>query len=157
MTTGSTRARRWSEDLVTRMRPDSGDVPFAVDVLTDPEDNPWKSRLRFTGLDFLGGGFRNSAATIFVTQKHWNERKVATGQLVGEFFMKTAGIKEALVLAFGPPPIFGLGNAGGFEFYVQNRGEGGPQRLFEVTQQLLGAVALMVCWAARRRTAHSTV
>jgi len=99
-----------------------------------------ESAIAFTGFDFLGGGFRNSAATIFVTQKHWDERKVSTPQLVGEFFMKTGHIKEALVLAFGPPPIFGLGNAGGFEFYVQNRGEGGPQRLFEVTQQLLGAV-----------------
>ena len=95
----------------------------------------------FTGFDFLGGGFRNSAATIFVTQKHWDERKVSTGQLVGEFFMKTAHIKEGLALAFGPPPIFGLGTAGGFEFYIQNRGEGGAPRLAEATQQLLGAVA----------------
>jgi hydrophobe/amphiphile efflux-1 (HAE1) family protein len=45
------------------------------------------------------------------------------------------------VLAFNPPPIFGLGNAGGFEFYLQNRGEGGAQRLSEVSQQFLGAVA----------------
>ena len=97
--------------------------------------------IAFTGFDFLGGSFRNSAATIFVTQKHWDERTVATGQLVGEFFMKTAHIREALVLAFGPPPIFGLGNAGGFEFYIQNRGDGGARRLAEVTQQLLGAVA----------------
>ncbi|HYH41959.1 MAG TPA: efflux RND transporter permease subunit, partial [Burkholderiales bacterium] len=80
----------------------------------------------FTGFDFLGGAFRNSAATIFVTQKHWDEREVPTTALVGELFGKTGHIKEALVLAFNPPPIFGLGNAGGFEFYVQNRGEGGP-------------------------------
>ena len=100
-----------------------------------------ENAVAFTGMDFLGGGFRNSAATIFVTQKHWDERTVATPQLVGEFFMKTAHIKEALVLGFAPPPIFGLGNAGGFEFYLQNRGEGGPARLFEVTQQLLAAVA----------------
>ncbi|MBI4205767.1 MAG: multidrug efflux RND transporter permease subunit [Betaproteobacteria bacterium] len=100
-----------------------------------------ENAVAFTGFDFLGGAFRNSAATIFVTQKHWDERAVSTPQLVGEFFMKTAHIKEALVLAFGPPPIFGLGNAGGFEFYVQNRGEGGSARLYEVTQQLLGAVA----------------
>ena len=53
--------------------------------------------------------------------------------------MKTGHIKEALVLAFNPPPIFGLGNAGGFEFYVQNRGEGGAKRLSEVSQQFLGA------------------
>ena len=95
----------------------------------------------FTGFDFLGGAFRNSAATIFVTQKHWDEREVHTKQLVGELFMKTGHIKEALVLAFNPPPIFGLGNAGGFEFYLQNRGEGGPKRLGEVSQQFLGAVA----------------
>src|SRR6266540_2323023 len=71
----------------------------------------------FTGFDFLGGYFRNNAATIFVTQKPWDERKVDTKQVVGDLFMKTAGIQEGLVLAFGPPPIFGLGTAGGFELY----------------------------------------
>ena len=91
----------------------------------------------FTGFDFIGGGFRNNAATIFVTQKHWDERDVATPQLVGELFMKTAGIKEALVLAFAPPPIFGLGTAGGFEFYIQNRGDGGAKRLDEVKNAFL--------------------
>jgi HAE1 family hydrophobic/amphiphilic exporter-1/multidrug efflux pump len=91
----------------------------------------------FTGFDFLGGYFRNNAATIFVTQKPWDERKVVTTQLVGELFMKTAGIKEGLVLAFAPPPIFGLGTAGGFELYLQNRGEGGAQRLAQVMGQFL--------------------
>src|SRR5882672_5388474 len=55
--------------------------------------------------------------------------------------MKTAQIKEALVLAFAPPPIFGLGTAGGFEFYIQNHGEGGPQRTAEVVQQFLARAA----------------
>ena len=91
--------------------------------------------IAFTGFDFLGGGYRNNAATIFVTQKHWDERKIPAKQLVGELFMKTGHIKEALVLAFNPPPIFGLGSAGGFEFYLQNRGEGGPKRMAEVLQQ----------------------
>ncbi len=94
----------------------------------------------FTGFDFLGGGFRNNAATIFVTQIPWDERKVTAAQLVGELFGKTAGIKEALVLAFNPPPIFGLGNTGGYELYLQNRGEGGAARLNEVTQQFLQRV-----------------
>jgi HAE1 family hydrophobic/amphiphilic exporter-1/multidrug efflux pump len=114
-------------------------VSEVVDIIRSNPVN--ENVVAFTGFDFLGNGFRNSAATIFVTQKHWDERKVSTGQLVGEFFMKTAHIKEGLALAFGPPPIFGLGTAGGFEFYIQNRGEGGAQRLAEATQQLLGAVA----------------
>ncbi|MFL6565082.1 MAG: efflux RND transporter permease subunit [Burkholderiales bacterium] len=93
----------------------------------------------FTGFDFLGGGFRNNAATIFVTQKPWSERKVTTPQLVGDFFMKTAHIKEGLALAFGPPPIFGLGTAGGFEFYIQNRGTGGPGDMAKALGQFIGA------------------
>ncbi|MDP1673907.1 MAG: multidrug efflux RND transporter permease subunit [Burkholderiales bacterium] len=112
------------------------------EVIAAIKSNPANEHaVAFTGFDFLGGGFRNNAATIFVTQKHWDEREVTTPQLVGEFFMKTGHIKEALVLGFNPPPIFGLGSAGGFEFYLQNRGEGGPKRLAEVTQQFLGAVA----------------
>jgi len=113
-----------------------------AEVISAIQSNPANEyAVAFTGFDFLGGGFRNNAATIFVTQKHWDERSVTTPQLVGEFFMKTGHIKEALVLGFNPPPIFGLGNAGGFEFYLQNRGEGGAKRLAEVTQQFLGAVA----------------
>ncbi|MGH8629299.1 MAG: efflux RND transporter permease subunit, partial [Burkholderiales bacterium] len=111
------------------------------EVLKSIQSNPANDyAVAFTGLDFIGGGFRNNAATIFVTQKHWDERPgVNTRTLVGDYFMKTAHIKEGLVLAFGPPPIFGLGNSGGFEFYIQNRGEGGPQALAQAMGQFLSA------------------
>ncbi|MEO8102734.1 MAG: multidrug efflux RND transporter permease subunit [Betaproteobacteria bacterium] len=95
----------------------------------------------FTGFDFLGGGYRNSAATIFVTQKHWDQRSVPVQALVGEFFMKTGGIKEALVLAFAPPPIFGLGNTSGFEVYIQNKGEGGAEKLAQSMYGIMGAAS----------------
>jgi HAE1 family hydrophobic/amphiphilic exporter-1/multidrug efflux pump len=94
----------------------------------------------FTGFDFIGGGFRNNAATIFVAQKHWDERNVTAAQLVKELVGRTAGIKEAIVQAFNPPAIFGLGNTGGFEFYIQNHGEGGAKRLDEVKNAFLGRV-----------------
>ncbi|WP_301100663.1 efflux RND transporter permease subunit [Propionivibrio sp.] len=92
----------------------------------------------FTGFDFIGGSFKNNAATFFVTLKHWDERQVPALALVGELFMKTAHIKEALVLAFGPPAIFGMGNSGGFEFYLQNRGEGGARKLAAVSDEFIG-------------------
>ena len=99
------------------------------------QSNPFNQHvIAFTGFDFLGGTFRENAATIFVTQKHWDERPMPVGALVGEFYQKTGHIKEGLALAFPPPPIFGLGNAGGFEFYIQNRGEGGAKKLAEVVQ-----------------------
>ncbi len=110
------------------------------EVLEAIRSNPNnKDVVAFTGFDFLGGSFRNNAATLFVTQKPWSERKVATPQLIGDFYMKTAHIKQGLALAFGPPPIFGLGNAGGFEFYIQNRGNGGPQALAQALGRFLAA------------------
>ncbi len=112
------------------------------DVLDIIRSNPANAdAVAFTGFDFLGNGFRNNAATIFVTQKPWKDREVAVPALVGELFMKTMHIKEAMVLAFNPPPIFGLGQAGGYEFYIQNRGEGGPGQLAAVTQQFLARVS----------------
>ena len=111
------------------------------EVLQAIKSNPAnEDAVAFTGFDFLGGGFRNNAATIFVTQKHWDERDVPASALVGELFMKTGHIKDGLVLAFNPPPIFGLGMAGGFELYLQNRGEGGTARMGEVMGQFLGRV-----------------
>ena len=128
--------------FTTVILPDGATLQRTDEVVAEVEkaihSNPANEYvIAFTGFDFLGGGFRNNAASIFVTQKHWDERKVTTPQLVGEVFMKTAGIKEALVLAFNPPPIFGLGTAGGFEFYIQNRGDGGSKKLSEVTQAFL--------------------
>jgi hydrophobe/amphiphile efflux-1 (HAE1) family protein len=114
-------------------------VAQVIDIVKSNPNN--LDVVAFTGFDFLGGGFRNNAATMFVTQKHWNERDVPVQALVGELFGKTGHIKEALVLAFNPPPIFGLGTAGGFELYLQNRGDGGAKRLAEVQQQFQGALA----------------
>ncbi|RZU46751.1 HAE1 family hydrophobic/amphiphilic exporter-1/multidrug efflux pump [Fluviicoccus keumensis] len=112
-------------------------VNQVVDIIKSNPNN--KDVVAFTGLDFLGGGFKNSAATLFVTQKDWSERQMPVGALVGDFFAKTGGIKEALVLAFPPPAIFGLGATGGFEVYIQNKGEGGPQKMAEVKDAFLGA------------------
>ncbi len=93
----------------------------------------------FSGFDFLGGGYKNNAATLFVAQKHWDDRDVSAQELIGELFAKTAGIKEALVLAFNPPAIFGLGSTGGFEFYIQNRGGSDPAKLAEAMRSFQGA------------------
>jgi multidrug efflux pump len=105
--------------------------------------NPFNEHtMAFTGFDFAGGFvFRENAATIFVTQKHWDERPMPVGALVGEFWGKTGHIKEGLAIAFAPPPIFGLGTAGGFEFYIQNRGEGGSKQLAEVSQKFMAAAS----------------
>ncbi len=90
------------------------------------------------GLDFLGGGgLKSSAATMFFPLKPWDERNQSAQQMVGEAYMKTGGIKEGMPLFFSPPAIQGLGQTGGFEFYLQNKGEGGVKRLAELLPALL--------------------
>jgi hydrophobe/amphiphile efflux-1 (HAE1) family protein len=90
------------------------------------------------GLNFLGGGgLKSSAATMFFPLRPWSERDQTAKQLVMETYMKTAGIKEGLPLAFAPPAIQGLGQTGGFEFYLQNKGDGGVRRLAQLLPLLL--------------------
>ena len=90
------------------------------------------------GLDFLGGGgLKSSAATMFFPLKPWEERNQSAQQMVGESYMKTGRIKEGLPLFFAPPAIQGLGQTGGFEFYLQNKGEGGVKRLAQLLPQLI--------------------
>ncbi len=47
---------RWPQRLETRALVGPDDGPFAVDVLTAPESNPWLAQVRFTGLDFFPDG-----------------------------------------------------------------------------------------------------
>jgi multidrug efflux pump len=89
------------------------------------------------GFDFVGGGSKSNAATFFVILKPWDERESKLDQVLGGFYGRTGGIKEAVVFGFNPPPIQGLGSTGGFEFYVQNRGEGGTRRLSEIAFGLM--------------------
>jgi hypothetical protein len=44
---------RWGEPLKTQARTGANDYALAVDTLTVPKENPWKSWLRFGGIDFL--------------------------------------------------------------------------------------------------------
>lgn len=93
----------------------------------------------YTGFDVLSGGVKSSAATFWVTLKDWDARK-AKGmdvESVAMFIMgKGLAIKEATVLAFNVPSIPGLGTTGGFEAFLQNRGENQIAGLDMATQTL---------------------
>ncbi len=110
-----------------------------VEAAMSPNKNI-ESVFSLVGLNFLGGGgLKSSAATMFFPLKPWAERTQTAKELVGETYFKTSGIKEGLPLAFSPPAIQGLGQTGGFEFYLQNKGDGGVRRLAQMLPTLLEA------------------
>jgi HAE1 family hydrophobic/amphiphilic exporter-1 len=93
-----------------------------------------------TGYSILDGTSSSNAATIFVIMTPWEERTSADlGQLaiLGRLQRALSGIQEAIAFAFPPPPIAGLGVAGGFEMRLQDRGGVGLQQLEQVARELV--------------------
>jgi hydrophobe/amphiphile efflux-1 (HAE1) family protein len=93
-----------------------------------------------TGFDLIGGGNKTNAGTLFITLKHWDERDVTADELTKYVAQKTASIRDGLAITFNPPPIRGLGQAGGLEFYLQNRADGDPKRLGRVMNDFANAL-----------------
>jgi putative heme-binding domain-containing protein len=54
---------RWPERLTAPAAIGGASGPFAVDILTVPEANPWLSQLRLSGFDFLPEGRRAAVCT----------------------------------------------------------------------------------------------
>lgn len=48
--------RSYPEVLETQIVRGEENGPFAVDILTEPQENPWNCRVRLTGIDFLPDG-----------------------------------------------------------------------------------------------------
>jgi len=90
------------------------------------------------GFDLIGGGNKTSAATMFITLKPWETRPESAADMVKYVSTQGAAYREGLVFAFNAPPIRGLGTAGGFEAYIQNRADADPKKLETVVQQFVG-------------------
>jgi multidrug efflux pump len=92
------------------------------------------------GFDLIGGGNKTSAATMFVRMKDWSARKATADDIVGQLFGIGMQQPDGLAIAFNPPAIRGLGNSGGFELYVQSRGDSNPMNLLSVVTDFIGAL-----------------
>ncbi|MCK6372811.1 MAG: multidrug efflux RND transporter permease subunit [Zoogloea sp.] len=92
------------------------------------------------GVDFITGNNRPSVATTFIIFKPWEERTVTTDAMAGKFTGLGMTLPDGMGLVFNPPPIQGLGTAGGFEVYLQNRADGDARTLAAVTGQFVEAL-----------------
>ncbi|NTV70509.1 MAG: multidrug efflux RND transporter permease subunit [Azonexaceae bacterium] len=90
-----------------------------------------------SGFDLIGGGNKPNAGTIFIPLKDWSERDAKAQDLAGKFMGMGMMQSDGMALVFNPPPIMGLGTAGGFEVYVQNRVDGDTRKLNEVVQTFI--------------------
>ena len=101
-----------------------------------------EKRLIINGYNVLNGVTQSDSALFVAKLKPWEERTSAAEQLkaiIGATYQQAARLPEAIVLAFNPPPIPGLGSTGGFSFKLQDRAGGTPQELAQVADDFIAA------------------
>ena len=93
-----------------------------------------------SGFDLIGGGEKTNAGTIFIPLIPWDQRKYSAEQLSGMLTGAAAKSSKGMCFVVNPPPIRGIGSAGGFEFYLQARDDDDPAKLGKVLDGLLAAL-----------------
>ncbi len=101
-----------------------------------------KTTLIVNGFGILTGTSTSNVASLFVILDDFEHRKssdLSADSILNTLRGKFSQIPEALILAFGPPPIQGVGSTGGFTLMVQDRRGGSFKQLEAVSQSLVDA------------------
>ena len=102
-------------------------------------------RSMLSGFSLVDNGYKQNAATFFITFRDFKERyaSLATAKaenartILTTLYREVQAIEGAMVFPVPPPPIPGIGTTGGFEFWVQDTTAGEPARLDDLTQEVI--------------------
>ncbi|MCC5453102.1 efflux RND transporter permease subunit [Rheinheimera sp. UJ51] len=94
----------------------------------------------FPGLSI--NGFTNSpnSGVVFTPLDSFDERQdpaLSANAIAAALNQKFAGIEDAYIAIFPPPPVQGLGTIGGFRLQIQDRANYGYEELYNVTMQVM--------------------
>ena len=125
--------------------PDASSLDRTEAVIREMSDIAMKtpgveSAVAFPGLSI--NGFVNSpnSGIVFVTLKPFDERKskeLSGNAIAMQLNQKYAGIKDAFIAMFPPPPVQGLGTIGGFKLQIQDRAALGNEALNEALKNFM--------------------
>ncbi|WP_207847036.1 MULTISPECIES: efflux RND transporter permease subunit [Pseudomonas] len=109
--------------------------------LLDKEAGAVSSVFTVNGFNFAGRG--QSSGLAFIMLKPWGERDAsnsvfALAQRAQQHFFS---FRDAMVFAFAPPAVLELGNATGFDVFLQDRAGIGHEKLMQARNQFLGMAA----------------
>ena len=112
------------------------------DYLLQDESEHVASVMTVSGFNFAGRGQNSGIA--FVELKPFDARTgpaASVQALAGRAFGRFMAIKDAMLIPIVPPSILELGNATGFDLYLQDKGSVGHETLMAARNQLLGMAA----------------
>lgn len=99
-----------------------------------------KNALAFPGLSINGFTIGSNAGIVFAVLDDFEERKspeLSGGAIAMALNQKYAGIQDAFIAMFPPPPVNGLGSTGGFKLQIEDRAGFGNQVLDETTKAFI--------------------
>ncbi|BFM13186.1 efflux RND transporter permease subunit [Simiduia litorea] len=94
--------------------------------------------VQFPGLSINGFTSSASAGIVFLPLAPFSERgseEFSAGAIAHKLQMKYAGIEEAFIAVFPPPPVMGLGTTGGFKLQIEDRAGLGYEALAEAVEK----------------------
>jgi len=126
-TPAGTTAER-TQDVIDRMR----------EYLLKEESGAVSSVFTVNGFNFAGRG--QSSGLAFIMLKPWGERDADNSvfALAARAQAHFSTFRDAMVFAFAPPAVMELGNATGFDVYLQDRSGIGHEKLMAARNQFLG-------------------
>jgi HAE1 family hydrophobic/amphiphilic exporter-1 len=93
----------------------------------------------FAGLDGATFTFASNSAAIFTTLKPFSYRDprgLTADRIMMDLRKRLSVIQGAFVLTIAPPPVRGIGHAGGFKLMVEDRDGQGPEALAKAVDAL---------------------
>ncbi|MCR9208140.1 MAG: multidrug efflux RND transporter permease subunit [bacterium] len=116
--------------------------------------------LSVTGYSLLGGSGGPNVGFSVLVLKPWEDRDAKTESVtaIQQYLQKQfASEQRAILFTFAPPPIDGLGTAGGFQMEVQDRGSNGYLPLQNATEELVANASTQSSLAALNSSFRATV
>ena len=136
--------------LVTALLPPGASAERTAEVMADLDKRvtaiPGVAHsISVTGYSLLANVSQPNAGGMFVLLEPFARRAVdperSAARILRTLRQSFAEIRAAQVVAFGAPPIDGLGNSGGFKLQVLDRTSAGPQRLEAAAAALVDAAS----------------
>ena len=116
------------------------------------------NEVAFAGFDGATFTQASNAGAIFINMKSFEERDklgLTAPVVLGKVNQALAGIEGAFIIAIPPPPVPGLGTAGGFKMMLEDQRNLGPHALQAAAWDLIGA-AMQVPGMAQLFTPFTT-